>query len=359
MNAAMQRLLRILRHQPLYGLFLPAVLAFPAQWLGWGAPWVFLFSALGVIPLAQMIGDATEDLAVHTGPRWGGLINATLGNAAELIITLFAIRRGLLALVKASITGSILGNLLLVLGFSMLIGGIKNGKQRFDARHVSNSAVLTVLAVLALAIPSLVSGAIGGAGSPKVEAFSLSVAAIMLLLYALQLLYNQSTAPPHRASAEHLARARPMRPALLLLAAATVGVALLSELLVGSVEPVVRQYGVSEFFLGIILIPIIGNVAEHLVAVQQALRNQMDLSVEIAVASSLQVALFVAPALVFISLLFGNPLTLIFHPFEIMALAAGVLVMALVSMDGESHWLEGAELLAVYLILAVAFFLLP
>ncbi len=355
----MKRLLHLLQSNPLYALLIVAILALPAHGLHWGENWVFLFSALGVIPLAQMIGDATEDLAVHTGPRWGGLINATLGNAAELIITLFAIQQGLLELVKASITGSILGNLLLVLGFSMLAGGLKHGRQRFDARHVSNSAILTVLAVLALAVPSLVSGTIGEAGSPKVEAFSLSVAAIMLALYALQLLYNQSTAPPHQPNPEHLARARSVRSALLLLAAATVGVAVLSELLVGSVEHVVRQYGVSEFFLGIILIPIIGNVAEHLVAVQQALRNQMDLSVEIAVASSLQVALFVAPALVFISLLFGNPLTLIFHPFEIMALAAGVLVMALVSMDGESHWLEGAELLAVYLILAIAFFLMP
>ncbi len=355
----MSHLRRFLRQHPLYALLAVAVLAFPAHWLAWGEQWVFLFAALGVIPLAQMIGDATEDLAVHTGPRWGGLINATLGNAAELIITLFAIREGLLALVKASITGSILGNLLLVLGFSMLAGGIKNGKQYFDARHVSNSAVLTVLAVLALAIPSLVSSAIGEAGSPKVEAFSLTVATIMLLLYGLYLFYNQTTAPAHTPDPEEVAQARPVRSALTMLAAATVGVAIFSELLVGSVEPVVRHYGVSEFFLGIILIPIIGNVAEHLVAVQQALRNQMDLSVEIAVASSLQVALFVAPALVFISLLFGNPLTLVFHPFEIMALAAGVLVMALVSMDGESHWLEGVELLAVYVILAAAFFLLP
>jgi Ca2+:H+ antiporter len=355
----MSILLRTLRRDPLYALLLAAILAFPAKALGWGGVWVFAFSAAGVIPLAQMIGNATEDLAVHTGPRWGGLINATLGNAAELIITLFAIRQGLLELVKASITGSILGNLLLVLGFAMLAGGLKHGKQRFDADHVSNNAILTVLAVLALAIPSLVSSAIGEPGSPKVEAFSLSVAAIMLLLYGLQLLYNQRTAPPHRPPPEHLARVRSVRSALFLLAAATVGVAVLSEFLVSSVETVVRQYSVSEFFLGIILIPIIGNVAEHLVAVQQARRNQMDLSVEIAVASSLQVALFVAPALVFISLLFGNPLTLIFHPFEIMALASGVLVMALVSMDGESHWLEGTELLAVYLILAVAFFLLP
>ncbi len=355
----MRFLSHYLRRYPLHGMLLFGLLAVGAALADWGEAWVFLFSALGVIPLAQIIGDATEHLAVHTGPRWGGLINATLGNAAELIITLFAIRQGLLALVKASITGSVLGNLLLVLGASMLAGGIKNGKQTFDRRHVSNSAILAVLAILALTIPSLVAESLGGVGSPKVEALSLSVAGVMLVLYALALLYNQQALPAHQPDPEAVAEALPVRRAVAILAAATVGVAILSELLVGSVEHVVAQFGVSEFFLGVILIPIIGNVAEHLVAVQQALRNQMDLSVEIAVASSLQIALFVAPALVFISLLLGHPLTLVFHPFEIMALASAVMVMALVSMDGESHWLEGAELLAVYLILALAFGLMP
>ena len=353
------KLLDYLREHPLYGLLLFALLAIAAELLHWGESLVFVSSALGVIPLAQIIGEATEDLAVHTGPRWGGLINATLGNAAELIITLFAIHEGLLALVKASITGSILGNLLLVLGASMLAGGLRHGKQTFDRRHVSNSAVMAVMAVLALGIPSLLANAIGGPGSHKVETLSLGVAGIMLLLYGLHLLYNQQTQPAHKPDPGEVARARPVRSALVILAGATLGVAILSELLVGSVEHVVAQFGVSEFFLGVILIPIIGNVAEHLVAVQQALRNAMDLSVEIAVASSLQIALFVAPVLVFVSLLMGHPLTLVFHPFEVMALASAVMVMALVSMDGESHWLEGVELLAVYTILALAFAMLP
>jgi len=355
----MKQVVDFLRQNPLYALLVFAVLAVPAHWLHWGESWVFAFAALGVVPLAQIIGEATEDLAVHTGPRWGGLINATLGNAAELIITLFAIKRGLLALVKASITGSILGNLLLVLGASMLVGGLKNGKQRFDRRHISNSAILAVLAILALGIPSLLANSIGGPQSQKVETLSLGVAGVMLVLYVLYLIFNQQTQPAHEPDPEHVAHARPVRTALMVLGAATVGVAVLSELLVGSVEHVVAQFGVSEFFLGVILIPIIGNVAEHLVAVQQAARNAMDLSVEIAIASSLQIALFVAPALVFISLLMGHPLTLVFHPFEIMALASGVMVMALVSMDGESHWLEGVELLAVYVILALAFAMMP
>lgn len=343
-----------LKRNPLYFLLLFAVLAVIARLAAWNADWVFAFSALGIIPLAQAIGDATEDLAVYVGPRLGGLINATLGNAAELIITLFAIDRGLLALVKASITGSILGNLLLVLGASMLAGGLKNGAQTFNRRHVSTSAIVAVLAILSLGIPSAMGGEIDGAG--KVEILSIGVAAIMFALYVLFLLFSRQNSPVE-VKTEHNARHSVAYNAFLL-TVATIVVAVLSEFLVGAVEDVVGSLGISEFFIGIILIPIIGNVAEHLVAVQQALRNSMDLSVEIAVASSIQIAMFVAPLLVFISLAFGHPLTLVFHPLEILALASAVITMALVSMDGESNWLEGAELLAVYLILALAFFLM-
>jgi Ca2+:H+ antiporter len=312
-----------------------------------------------------LIGDATEALAHYTGPRLGGLLNATLGNAAELIITIVAIREGLLDLVKASITGSILGNLLLVLGMAILLGGLRNGQQNFDRRHASHSAILLVLAVLTLAIPSLFSHYIGADTSIKVEVLSLGVAGIMIALYALGLIYSFKVAPaavaavPEVHTSGHRAPGWSVQTSLILLAVSTVGVAYLSELLVGATEPVVARFGISEFFIGIIFIPIIGNVAEHLVAVQVAIRNQMALSVEIAVASSLQIALFVAPVLVFISLLLGHPLTLIFNQFELLALIAGVVIMALVSFDGESNWLEGAELLAVYIILALAFFLLP
>jgi len=325
-----------------------------------------------------LIGESTEALATYIGPRVGGLLNATLGNAAELIITVVAIREGLLELVKASITGSILGNILLVMGMSMLLGGLRNGMQRFNPRHVGRSAILLVLSVIALLIPSVLSGSIGAQGSIKVEMLSLGVAAIMIILYIASLLFiywmkDESTAESIVPVAQEIPgssakRTVPvetnrntwsLRTALFVLALSTVGVAYLSELLVGTVEPVVKQLGVSEFFLGVILIPIIGNVAEHLVAVKVALQNQMELSVEIAVASSLQVALFVAPVLVFLSLLMGNPLQLIFNEFELLALIAAVLITAYVSQDGESNWLEGAELLAVYLILTLAFFLLP
>lgn len=364
-----------LKRKPLDFLLLGLPLALLAEMLHWGEIWVFIFSALGVIPMAGYIGEATEALAVHTGPRIGGLLNATLGNAAELIITIMAIRQGLLELVKASITGSILGNVLLVMGMAMVFGGVRHGVQRFDRRQASNNAILLVLAVVALVIPSLLSGSIGPESSVKVETLSLGVAAVMILLYVLGMLYSfkaangpltaplpegaataeQNPLPAHPLPAGHWS----VRTALIVLALATVGVAYLSELLVGAVEPVVESLGVSEFFLGVILIPIVGNVAEHLVAVKVASENQMDLSVEIVNASSLQIALFVAPVLVFVSLLMGNPLQLIFNEFELLALIAGVLITALVSADGESNWLEGAELLAVYMILALAFFLLP
>lgn len=365
------KIIAFLRRNPISVLFIAFPLAILASYTGWGPLWVFILSALGVIPMAQFIGLATEALAKITGPRVGGLLNATLGNAAELIITIVAIREGLLELVKASITGSILGNLLLVLGMSMVLGGARHGRQTFSQRQASNNAILLALAVVALLVPSLLSHSIGSESSLEVEALSLGVAAVMIVLYALGILYSFLNEPatvsssdgqadqPTPQATQHQGPDWSVSTALIVLALATAGVAYLSELLVGAVEPVVASLGVSEFFLGIILIPIIGNVAEHLVAVKMALQNQMDLSVEISVASSLQISLFVAPVLVFISLLFQHPLQLIFNQFELLALVAGVLIAALVSADGESNWLEGAELLAVYLILGLAFFLLP
>ncbi len=367
------KILNYLRSEPISILLLAIPLVLFANRLGWGAVWVFMLSAVGVIPLAGLISSSTEVLAARLGPRMGGLLNATLGNAAELIITIVAIRSGLLELVKASITGSILGNLLLVLGTSMVLGGIKNGTQYFDRRQAGNNAILLALAVIALVIPSLMSSSIGADTSIKVEALSLGVAVVMIVLYALGILYSLKahksplsvSAPSQseeKARSPHNTLSHPawsIRTAFLILALATLGVVYLSELFVGTVEPVVASVGISEFFLGIILIPIIGNVAEHLVAVRVAIHNSMELSVEIAIASSLQIALFVAPVLVFVSLFLGNPLTLHFNQFEILGLIAGVLVASLVSSDGESNWLEGTGLLAVYLILSIAFFLLP
>jgi Ca2+:H+ antiporter len=357
------KLLKFVKEDPFSVLIIALPLAALAKYAGWGDLWVFLLSALGVIPMAHYIGEATDVLARYTGPQIGGFLNATLGNAAELIITIFAIREGLLELVKASITGSILGNLLLVLGMSMLFGGVKNGSQSFDQKRAGNHAVLLVLAVLGMLIPSIFFHYQENSVNFEIEALSIGVAVIMIILYLLGLVFSlKIQRGPLMASADENHEPAPKwsaRTGIIVLALSTAGVAYLSELLVGSVEHVVSTLQISEFFLGIILIPIIGNVAEHLVALQVAVQNKMDLSVEISLASSLQIALFVAPILVFISLLFGNPLTLIFNEFEIPALGAAVLIAALVAADGESNWLEGAELLAVYGILGLAFFLLP
>ena len=358
----MKKILNYLKSDPLAVLLLFFPLTLAAKWLGWSSLWVFLFSAVGVIPLAGYIGKGTEALAEKTGPKIGGFLNATLGNAAELIITLVAIREGYLDLVKASITGSILGNLLLVLGAAMLLGGVKNGQQKFNKRQASNHSILLTLAILALVIPSFFSNFIGEPGSVKVEVLSLGVAAVMIVLYVLGLIYSFkhiSSPLSYQTTTEHKQDGWSISKAITVLVVSTLGIVILSEILVGAVEHVVENLGLSEFFLGIILIPIVGNVAEHLVAVQVAIKNHMDLSVEIAVSSSLQIALLVAPLLVFISLLMRNPLTLIFNNFELIALGSGVLITSLVSTDGESNWLEGAALIAVYIILGLAFFLMP
>lgn len=353
----------ILNENPTFILLLAGIFSAVAHFSGWGEIWVFGLAALGVVPLAGFIGSATEALAHYTGPKIGGLLNATLGNAAELIITLVAIREGLLELVKASITGSILGNLLLVMGMSMLFGGLKNGAQGFDRKQAGNYAVLLAMTILALVIPSFFGHSLGDEGSIGVETISLGVASVMIILYILGIIYSlKYSGSPISANQENVSHSAPtysVKVAMVILGLATLGVVLLSELLVGAVESVVSQFGLSEFFIGIILIPIVGNVAEHLVAVQSAYHNRMELSMEISLSSSIQIALFVAPILVFISLAMGHPLTLMFNPFELVSLGAGVAIAALVSMDGESNWLEGASLLAVYLILGLAFFLLP
>jgi Ca2+:H+ antiporter len=350
--------------KPIHYLLLAVPLAVVGSLLHWNPLLNFAVAAAGLIPLAELIGEATEALAVVTGPKIGGLLNATLGNAAELIITIVAIRAGLLDLVKASITGSIIGNLLLVLGASLLLGGLKNGKQRFHREHAATNATMLVLAVLALSVPSLFNHTLEGDTLPlrTLESISLGVAIVMIVLYGLGLLFSlrgvEALAPAHGTSPE-AAPHWSSRTALLVLALATAAVVWLSEILVETVEPVTQALGLSEFFLGIVLIPIVGNVAEHLVAVEVALKNKMDLSLEIALASSLQIALFVAPVLVFVSLLFGQYLNLVFNQFELLALIGAVVISALVASDGETNWLEGAQLLGVYLILGVAFFFIP
>lgn len=371
--------------QRLYYLILLTPITILARAAGAEPLPVFILSCFALIPLAKLIGDATEELAHYTGEKLGGLLNATLGNAAELIITIFALREGLVDLVRASITGSILGNLLLVLGLALLAGGLKNGIQMFDRRTAGLNATLVILAVFALAIPSLFDRVLTTNPSSELY-FSEGVAVVLILLYALSVAYSffgtgkaqagdaafgaeAEDNPSHASGSRGDPNTRPaaevhearwtLRFSLIILALATVGTAIVSEMLVGAVEPVTAQLGLTEFFVGIIIIPLVGNVAEHLAAVQVAIKNKMELSMAIALGSSIQVALFVAPVLVFISLLFQNKLLLVFNEFELVALVGAAMIAAFIAQDGESNWLEGAMLLAVYVIIALGFFFLP
>ncbi len=348
--------------------FVPLALA--AEWLLHSPTLVFVFACLGLLPLAAAMGEATEHLAHRTGERAGGLLNATLGNAAELIITVVALRAGRVELVKASIIGSILGNLLLILGLSLLVGGLKNGLQRFDSRAAGTASTMMLLSVIGLLIPTLFEVVhklqrnlplLTESSDPLLDRLSLGVAAVLILVYVLSLVFSLTT--PSRGIAPEVgvthretpAGAWSLRKAVSVLVGSTLATVVLSELLVGAVEPVVRRTGVSEVFLGIVLIPLIGNVAEHLVAVSTAAKNRMELSLAISLGSSQQIALFVAPLLVFVSLLFGREMTLFFNPFEVAVLAASVLIAGQIAADGESNWLEGAQLLVVYAIVAMAF----
>lgn len=321
---------------------------------------ILLTSAAAIIPLAGMIGEGTEALAEKVGERAGGLLNATLGNAAELIIAIVALRQGLIDLVLASITGSILGNLLLVLGLSLLVGGLRNGLQTFNRENASLDGTLLILAVFTMAIPSFFNQAIEP-DHTRVTFLSVGVSVAVLVMYGLVILHSftskSPTGDPHAREA-HAPAGWSTTHALVVLVVAVGFIALLSEFLVGAVEPVTKSLGLSEFFLGIILIPLVGNAAEHFVAVQVAAKNKLDLSLSIAIGSSLQIALFVAPLLVFISIAMGHTMPLEFTSYEVLAVTAASLIAALVSLDGRSNWLEGAMLLVLYSILAVGFFFL-
>jgi Ca2+:H+ antiporter len=318
---------------------------------------IFLTSAAAILPLAGIIGRATEQLALHTGPRVGGLINATFGNVTELIIAIFLILDDKIEIVKASLTGSILGNLLLVLGLSFLLGGIRHTEQHYNAHSASVHSTSLVLAVTGLLMPALF--ALGSRGETVVqrEVVSATVAAVLIGLYVAALAFTLVT---H----EHLFHTPdegevpswPRRRAVLVLLLATGAVALESEFLVASLEPALADIGLSEFFVGLILIPIIGNAAEHSSAVLFALRNKVDVTLEIAIGSSTQIALFVAPALVFISLLVGHPMDFVFSTFEVGAVALSTFLVFMISIDGRSNWLEGAQLVGAYGIMAISFY---
>lgn len=326
---------------------------------------IFITSALAIVPLAGWMGRATEHLAEKFGQGVGGLLNATFGNAAELIIALMALRKGLYDVVKASITGSIIGNILLVLGLSVVVGGLKYPRQVFNKTAAMLGSTMLALSAIALLMPAVFHLLVSS--KSREQDLSLEIAIVLIVTYVLSLIFTLRThshlytggideKEEEEAIGTH---GWSMGRSILTLLAATVLVAVMSEFLVGAVEEASHKLGLTEIFVGVILVAIIGNAAEHSTAVLVALKNKMDLALNIAIGSSMQVALFVAPVLVFASYLFGRPMNLLFSPLEVVAIAVSVLVVALIAQDGESNWMEGVLLLAVYTILGLTFYFLP
>ena len=359
--------------QPLDWLLVAAPAALAIRFVpGWrNDTLLFVAAAVAVIPLAGWLGRATEHLAERSGPGIGGLLNATFGNAAELIIGLLALSHGLIGVVKASITGSIIGNILLVLGGSMFVGGLRYPRQRFNQTAARVASTSLTLAAIGLIIPTIFHVAAnqqpGGWSAQAEQRLSVSIAAVLFVIYVLSLVFSlvthkelfagDSSASEKRK--EHHSATWSLSKSVIVLAVATVLVAIMSELLVGSVEAARQRLELSEVFVGVIVVAIIGNAAEHSTAVAVAAKNQMDLSLGIAIGSSQQIALFVTPILVFASYLFGRPMNLEFSFPEIAAVVLSVWIVGEISGDGECNWLEGAQLLSVYVILAVLFFFLP
>lgn len=320
----------------------------------------FLTTALGIIPLAALLGESTEELAKYTGPKFGGFLGATFGNVTELIISIFALKAGLFDVVKSSVAGALVGNVLLVLGFSMFAGGMKYKTQKFSKKSVNTSLNLLTLAVIGLVVPAVCTDNIRlfDVNPVKYEGLSLSIAVIMLISYLCSVYFSFFTHKDIYGTEHELVYPKWSKmKSILVLLSATLLVALESDFLVGNIEPMAKQLGLSKLFIGLVILPIIGNAAEHATAVIMAMKNKMDIAIEIAVGSSLQIILFIAPLLVLISLFF-KPMTLIFNLYEILALIVSVIIANMVCYDGESNWLEGLQLISVYMILAVTFFLI-
>ncbi|HSB43960.1 MAG TPA: calcium/proton exchanger [Nitrospira sp.] len=325
---------------------------------------IFLSAATAIVPLAGLLGRATEHLTAHVGAGVGSLLNASLGNAAELIIALVALREGLHDVVKASLTGSILGNILLVLGAAMLAGGLKYERQQFNQTAAGMGASLLLLAAVGLIIPALFHFTAADRGPTIERELSLEISIVLFAIYVFSLMFSLRTHKHVFAGAAHDATDLGEKPwsrsqSIIVLTVVTLLVAVMSEMLVGALEHAAKTLGLTQLFVGVILVALVGNAAEHSTAVMMAMKNKMDLALGIAVGSSLQIALLVAPVLVFASYLFGAPLDLIFTPFEVAAVTISVLIVGFVAMDGESHWMEGVMLVGVYTMLAIAFYFLP
>ena len=351
-------------------LFIPVSIA--AHFLEWGAVAVFVTAALAIVPLAGWMGTATEEIAIVVGPTLGGFLNATFGNATELIIALVALNAGLISVVKASITGSIISNLLLVLGFAMLLGGLRYKEQTFQPVVARLNASVMNLAVIAILVPTAVDATSQGISEDTMQMLSTAVAVVLILVYGLTLLFSMKThaylndvgeAQKESEESEEEEEEEEEKPNLWLwsgvLLVCTLFVAVESELLVDSLEEATAYLGLTALFTGVILVPIIGNAAEHATAVTVAMKDKMDLSMGVAMGSSLQIALFVAPVLVIAGYIMGQPMDLNFNPFELVAVVVAVVLANSVSSDGRSDWLEGVLLLATYTVLGIAFFFHP
>ena len=323
---------------------------------------IFAASCLAILPLAGWMGRATEQLAERLGEGVGGLLNATFGNAAELIIALAALRAGLYDVVKASIAGSIIGNILLVLGAAMLCGGLRRPEQHFNPAGARSQATMLTLAAIALILPAAFQAA-AHTTAAGLGRLSVAIAVVLLLAYLLNLLFALVT---HATlfTGSHVAEEREQHPsvarAVAVLAAATAAIAWMSEIMVGAIEPTAHELGLSNVFVGVFVVAIMGNAAEHATAVRAAINDRMDLSLSIAIGSSVQVALFVAPLLVLVSLFVGPaPMDLAFPAGLVLAVLLAVLITGQVAGDGRSDWLKGAQLLTVYLVLALTYYFLP
>lgn len=339
-------------------VFLPVTII--GKLMGLSDPILFACSSLAIIPLAGIMGKSTDVIACFCGQRIGGLLNATFGNATELIIAFVAMKAGMFDVVKASLAGSVIGNILLVLGMSMLCGGVKFKTQTFNRNSINLTSSMLLLSVLALAIPAIFTHTFPPRSlTTTYEGLSVIIALLMLLVYAMQFVFVFVT---HRQLYEQTIisdddekPSMSLKIAIVLLIASTICIAVLSEIFVGTVEPMAESVGLSKTFVGIILVPIIGNAAEHSSAVIMAIKNKMDAAVEIALGSSLQIMLFVVPVLILLSLFF-KPMSIVFTPFELVSLTASVLIANRVASDGESNWLEGLQLVTVYVMIGTAFF---
>jgi len=358
-------MLRAIASSPINALLVLAPVSWVLAETAHDSPWLFLCAAASLVPLAGLIGLGTEQLAVRSGPALGGFLNATFGNAAEMIIAVVALRNGRIELVKASITGSIVGNLLLVLGLSFFVGGLGRRAQKFHRTAATNTSAMLFLAVVALVVPAVFDLSLYGtlaARPPALVRLSFWSALVLIAAYGGSLIYafrvNRDLFRPG-GEGEHRHAVMSMSAAVALLAVGTILTTVQAELLVRALEPALSRFGFTELFVGVIVVALIGNAAEHYSAVTAAQRDEMTLAIEIAVGSSAQIALFVAPAVVLYSFAIGRPMTLLFNAFEITAIALSVFATSLVVIDGESNWVEGLQLLAVYLILAFAFYLVP